>query len=181
MRGAVVCRRSASSAEAAPSPATIGGVRCAAALLVALLPWAQPAQAATFTVTSTVDAPHVLPLDEFCTSTLKDKACTLRAAVQAANYSGTGLHSINLTVAGTYSLTVTGPNEDAAATGDLDIQPRIRISIGNTSGGLVVISDPGGKQNDRVFDVASGSIGSIAQLTLSNVTMKTGSVTGADG
>jgi predicted outer membrane repeat protein len=157
---------------------------CAAALLLALLPWPRLAMASgfTYTVTTTLDAPHAMPLDETCTSTLKDKACTLRAAMQAANYAGTGQHTIHLAVAGTYTLTVVGPNEDAGATGDLDIQAQnINVTVDNTSGGAITISGPGGKQNDRVFDVATGAIAVIPQFTISDVTIKSGSVQGADG
>src|SRR5438552_1988527 len=87
------------------------------------------ALAATFVVTTTADAPHTLPIDGNCTSTLPGNPCTLRAAVMAANFLGsTGApHTINLSVAGTYLLTVTGANEDNAATGDLDINAPMNI------------------------------------------------------
>jgi predicted outer membrane repeat protein len=153
---------------------------CAALLVLALLPWATPAQAATFTVTTTTDAPHALPIDETCTSTLQDKACTLRAAVQATNFAS-GAHTINLAVAGTYTLTVTGQGEDQAATGDLDILTHVNLTIKNTSGGLVVISGPGGEDNDRIFDVADGTLFNIAQFSISDVTIKTGRAKGANG
>src|SRR5215217_7430576 len=88
---------------------------CATVLLLAVLPHAGPVQAAAFTVTTTTDAPHTTPLNGNCTSTLAGNPCTLRAAVQAVNFLGAGLHTINLAVAGTYTLTVVGPDEDAAA------------------------------------------------------------------
>src|SRR5919202_4679731 len=106
---------------------------CAGALLLVLLPVATPAHAATFNVTTTQDAPHTTPLDGTCTSTLPGGVCTLRAAVQAVNFLGGGPHTINLTVPGTYTLTVTGPGEDNAATGDIDINnATVTIQNANT-------------------------------------------------
>src|SRR5438046_1093165 len=47
-------------------------------------------------------------------------ATTLRAAVLAAN-SSKGVDDTILVPAGTYTLTLTGANEDAGASGDLDV------------------------------------------------------------
>src|SRR5207248_10437959 len=128
--------------------AEMNGARILAAAAVALaLPLpsalARPAsttraEAATFTVVTTADAPHAIPLDGTCTSTLAAGTCTLRAAVQAADFLGDGPHTINLSTAGTYSLTVLGPNEDDSVTGDLDISGTT-VAIANTSGGRVAI------------------------------------------
>jgi CSLREA domain-containing protein len=131
----------------------------------------------TFTVTTTTDAPHTTPLDANCTSTLPGNPCTLRAAVQAANFAaanGLGTaHTINLSVAGTYALTVTGANEDNAATGDLDIV-NVNLTIANTSGGAVILDGNGA---DRVFEVGAGpGLGTNGQLTISNVTIQNGVV-----
>ena len=138
-----------------------------AALLGAGLPYAQPAHAATFTVTTTQDAPHTTPLDGNCTSTLAGTPCTLRAAVQAANFLGGGPHTINLAVAGGYILTVAGANEDNAATGDLDING-VSVAINNMSGGSVLID---GNRTDRVFDI--GPLAT-AQLSISGLTIQNG-------
>lgn len=135
-------------------------------LLVVLLP-ARPAHAVTFIVTTTTDAPHSLPVDGNCTSTLPGNTCTLRAAVQAANFLTGGPHTINLQAAGTYTLTVVGSREDFGATGDLDIN-NVGVSIVNASGGLVVID---GNGTDRVFDV--GPLAP-AQLSLSGLTIQHG-------
>src|SRR5438874_2727849 len=102
------------------------------ALLAAGLFHPQPAQAATFIVTTFQDAPHTTPLDGNCTSTVPGGFCTLRAAVQAANFLG-GTQTINLAIPGTYTLSVTGPNEDNAATGDLDVNG-VNLTIANASG-----------------------------------------------
>src|SRR5688572_564726 len=81
----------------------------AAALLVALLPWAPPAHAATFEVDSLGDEPDFFPSDGICNiydpETTSLRACTLRAALQEAqrtptadmiafNIPGPGPHSI---------------------------------------------------------------------------------------
>jgi predicted outer membrane repeat protein len=138
-----------------------------AVLLLGLLPQAQLAYADTYTVTTTQDAPHALPIDGTCTSTLPGGTCTLRAAVQAINYLTGGPHTINLQAAGTYLLTVTGANEDVAATGDLDLN-NAQVTIANTSGGSVAID---GNQADRVFDVGPNGP---AQLSISGVVIQHG-------
>src|SRR5438105_4739772 len=103
-----------------------------AILLCILLP-PGPVGAATFTVTTSEDAPHIIPLDGNCTSTLPGNPCTLRAAVQAASFL-TGSQLINLQAAGTYLLTVMGAGETAGATGDLNVNG-VSLTIANTSGG----------------------------------------------
>jgi CSLREA domain-containing protein len=130
------------------------------------------AQATTFTVATTADAPHALPLDGNCTSTLPGGACTLRAAIQAANVLGDGPHTLNLSTAGTYALTVVGPNEDAGAIGDLDINGT-SVVIANTSGGRVGID---GNHTDRVIGI--GRRGP-AQVTITGVTIENGLLEGA--
>jgi CSLREA domain-containing protein len=129
------------------------------------------AAATTFTVGTTTDAPHAAPLDGSCTSTLPGGACTLRAAVQAADFLGDGPHTINLPTAGTYALTVLGAGEDDAATGDLDINGT-SVTIANTSGGRVGID---GNHTDRVLQV--GRHGT-AQLTVTGVTIENGNLEG---
>jgi hypothetical protein len=76
---------------------------------------------------------------------------TLRSAIQAANATPdpTG-NTINLTVAGTYRLTIPGANSGNNTTGGLTILPTANLTITNTSGGTVAV-DGGGL--DRVFDI----------------------------
>src|SRR5262245_56723105 len=136
------------------------------ALLAAGLFHAQPAAAATFIVTTPQDAPHTTPLDGNCTSTLAGNPCTLRAAVQAANFLG-GTQTINLAIAGTYTLSVVGNSEDNAATGDLDING-VSLAIANISGGAVILD---GNTGDRIFDV--GPLAP-AQLSVSGMTLQHG-------
>src|SRR5262249_5598458 len=115
-----------------------------------------PASAATFTVNATSDVPDANLLDGVC-QTLAG-ACTLRAAIQQANAlprpDTIGVPS------GTYTLTLGGGSEDAAAAGDLDLTGSVDISAPN---GATV--DAAGL--DRVFHVtAPGAIVTIDGLTI---------------
>jgi hypothetical protein len=88
-------------------------------------------------------------------------ATTLRAAIGAANQTP-GSNTIELTVAGTYKITIppASPDDTAStennATGDFDIIPNAQspanstLTIVNTSGGSVGVS---GNGIDRVFDI----------------------------
>src|SRR6266404_489966 len=113
------------------------------------------ARAATFVVTTTADGNNGA-----CTVSL----CTLRDAVIAANASPGS--SITLpSNANPYTLTLTGVNEQAAATGDLDVTANLTI---NGGGAATTIID--GNATDRVFEV----IGAVS-LTLNNLTVRNGS------
>src|SRR5207245_8353591 len=85
------------------------------------------AVAATFTVNATDDRVDANPGDGHCDadSATPGDQCTLRAAVQEANASP-GADTIMLP-AGTYKLKLAGIDEDAAATGDLDIVGDVTI------------------------------------------------------
>jgi hypothetical protein len=76
---------------------------------------------------------------------------TLRSAIQAANSNATS-NTINLTVPGTYKITIPGALEDNNATGDFDIIPHAGgdLTIQNTSGGPVTVD---GNGLDRAFDI----------------------------
>jgi hypothetical protein len=88
-------------------------------------------------------------------------APTLRSAIEAANATP-GSNTINLTVPGTYKITIppASPDDTAATennrTGDFDIIPNAsspagsRLTIVNTSSGRVAVS---GNGLDRVFDI----------------------------
>src|SRR5207253_7588365 len=89
---------------------------CALAVGVVLCAAIDQATAATFVVTTTADTN-----DGACTVVL----CSLRDAVIAANASP-GADIITLP-AGTYTLTIGGRGENAAATGDLDITGPVTI------------------------------------------------------
>ncbi|MDB5336917.1 MAG: conserved repeat domain protein, partial [Planctomycetaceae bacterium] len=94
-------------------------------------------------------------------------ATTLRGAILAANASVGVADTIELP-GGTYSLTLTGASEDAAASGDLDITGDLTI----TGSGNATID---GNNTDRVFQVISGNV------TLSALTIEHGLTSGAGG
>ncbi len=95
---------------------------------------------------------------------------SLRSAIIEANaFAG---HDTIVLAAGTYTLTLAGTNEEAAATGDLDIKDDVTI-IG-ASAGLTFID---AADLDRVFDVKAGK-----KLRLEGVTVRNGHLAGgADG
>jgi hypothetical protein len=120
------------------------------------------ALAAVFPVVSTEDATDAAPGDGACAAA--SAACTLRAAVMEANALA-GADEIHLP-AGTYPLTIEGRNEDAAATGDLDVTDDLAIAgagptetvIGGTTCFLFC---------DRIFDVAPAGSLALAGVTVS--------------
>jgi len=59
-------------------------------------------------------------------------------------------------IAGTFLLTIAGTDENAAATGDLDINRSVKIE-GKGAGSTIV----DGNQLDRVFQVLSGKVSSM--------------------
>ena len=126
----------------------------ATGLALVLIP-AAAAQAAVFVVTTTADGNNGA-----CTVSL----CTLRDAVIAANASpGSGITLPSN--ASPYTLTLTGVNEDFAATGDLDVRANLTI---NGGGAATTIID--GNATDRVFQL----IGAVT-LNLNNLTVRNGS------
>jgi CSLREA domain-containing protein len=131
--------------------------------LPGLLLLARPVYAATFTVTTTQDAPNVSPTGTTCVSTLPGGPCTLRAAIQAANFLGSGPHTIDLP-AGTYVLTVLGADEDSGATGDLDITANVVIT-GAGAPATILDATP---SDDRVLDIHPGGTGSLSGVTIRN-------------
>src|SRR3990172_2832229 len=135
--------------------ARLCGRLCAvlAAVCLLLLAGDRPAAAANFTVTKTADT-----ADGVC----NPADCSLREAIIAANASP-GADTITLPAA-IYILTIAGANEDAAATGDLDITGDLTI---NGAGAATTIIDGG--DLDRVFHVLS------ATVSISGVTIRNGS------
>ena len=109
---------------------------CVAALCFATL-----APASVFVTTRLDDA----PVDGCATN-----GCTLREAVIAANGGG-GPHRVELGVRGRYELTIPGANENAAATGDLDLLVSMEIGppVGSAPDAAAYVIDANGL--DRVF------------------------------
>ena len=123
----------------------------------------------------------------FHVSTTADDAaangnCTLREAVIAANTdtavdrcpAGSGA-DIVLLRAGTYILTLTGPNEDAGHSGDLDIVDGLTIR-GAGAGTTVLDGGAFEYDSDRVLHVLTG-----ATVAVSGVTIRGGLCGGGGG
>jgi CSLREA domain-containing protein len=131
-------------------------MRLAAFFFTVLL--AAPLHAATFTVDSSVDAVDTVPGDGVCADA--SGACTLRAAIQEAN-ALPGADGIELP-AGNYELSIPGIDEDASATGDLDITDEVTLA---GAGPATTTIDASGL--DRALDVVGfGVSASILRLTV---------------
>ncbi|MCH7576547.1 MAG: CSLREA domain-containing protein, partial [Chloroflexi bacterium] len=126
------------------------------ALFVALAAGGSPASAANITVNTTDDELNA------------DNDCSLREAITAANTdaavdactAGSGPDTIDLP-AGTYTLSIAGNDEDAAATGDLDITDDLTLAGADAATTTV---DAAGL--DRVFDVMGSITVEIRQITV---------------
>lgn len=124
------------------------------------------ARAADFTVNTVNDTVDAAPGNGACADA--GNQCSLRAAIMEAN----ALSSDDaITLAGvTYTLTIGGRGEDAAATGDLDITAGglTLIGAGNSGDSISTMIHGGGL--DRVFDLFKDS----------NVTFRRLLITGGD-
>ncbi len=141
------------------------------ALFIGAVALTGSAQAASFDVDSTVDAVDVNLGDGICDAGPgAGNQCTLRAAIMQANALGNGPHLVRL-VGDTYSLTISGAQENQSATGDLDITASIQVT--GMDAAFTVID---GYAQDRVFDIHSG--GKLALMSLSVVNGASGSAEG---
>ena len=125
------------------------------AFVVALAGAASPAFAANFLVTNTAqDLPDGAPGNGACKVAVGD-TCTLRAAIMESNALA-GADVIVLPTNAHIILTIAGRNENAAASGDLDISGPLTIS---TFGAADPDARPTVDANgiDRVFDVRPGA------------------------
>ncbi len=130
---------------------------------------ASSARAAHITVTSVADDLNLGPNGN-CTLREAILAANTNAAVDACPAGSPGADTITL-LPGTYRLTITGAGEDAGATGDLDVTED--VSIEALPGSVTIDASALG---DRVLDIAAGATVSLANLTLTG-----GHVTGAPG
>src|SRR6266545_4352480 len=92
-------------------------------LTLAALPRGTAAEGASFSVDYSLDGLDATAGDGVCATT--EGYCTLRAAVQESN-ALPGRDAITLP-SGRYDLSIPGSDEDAAATGDLDITDDLEI------------------------------------------------------
>ncbi len=116
-------------------------------------------QAATFTVDSSLDVTDINPGDGACDDGSGN--CTLRAAIQESN-ALPGPDAINIPL-GTYTLSIAGTHENAAATGDLDITDDLTIT--GASQETVIIDGSG---IDRVVHVPWENTVEVAGVTIRN-------------
>ncbi len=133
-----------------------------ASCLVAVLAAPALAGGGILTVNSTLDLPDADVFDGVPDADLVEpgEQITLRAAIMQANFSK-GADTIELP-AGLYKLDIQGFDEDAGATGDLDVTDDLTIS---GEGPLATIVD--GKQaRDRVFDVVGGTLVTFEDFTI---------------
>ncbi|MEK7310979.1 MAG: choice-of-anchor Q domain-containing protein, partial [Chloroflexota bacterium] len=140
----------------------------AAAPVRAVTPTASNTPVPSFTVNSTTDAPDASLGDGQCRTSANQ--CTLRAAIQQANASPSTT-DIVFVPAGTYSLTLAG-TDDTAAAGDLDITASLVLFGAGAKN--TIIED---NANDRVLQI----IGGPTTVTLSGVTVRNGNVSGDGG
>jgi CSLREA domain-containing protein len=139
------------------------------AILITIFLMAVSVQAAVFVVNSFNDAVDASAGNGICATAANE--CTLRAAVQEANFANDA-DTIDLP-AGLYMLTIPGPDEDLAVTGDLDILHT--VTIHGPAGVITQIDGNGVVTQDRVFEIHGGDV----QLYLLKVTG--GGVTGDGG
>jgi CSLREA domain-containing protein/uncharacterized repeat protein (TIGR01451 family) len=131
--------------------------------LVLALALAGTARADTFTVNSTVDAVDATIGNGACLTA--GGVCSLRAAIQEANFTPAADTIVLPAVAAHYRLVIAGTGEDAGATGDLDVAQPLTINGGGASGTVIDANSI-----DRAIDV----LGTNTNLTLSGVTVTGG-------
>jgi CSLREA domain-containing protein len=133
-------------------------------------------------VNSITDAIDVSPGDGLCETAPGNGLCTLRAAIMEAN-AHPGPDTITFgTICpacykDTFSLSIPGSSDDAAATGDLDITDNLTL-IGKAAR-RTIIDGGGAAINDRVFHVDPAGAG--ITVTISDVTIQNGNVSGEGG
>ncbi|NWG34667.1 MAG: CSLREA domain-containing protein [Chloroflexi bacterium] len=123
-----------------------------------------------------VHAAGTITVNTLTDSIADDGQCSLREAVIAANTdtatggcaAGSGADTIvfdaSLPSPATFPLTLSGANEDAAASGDLDLSGTLTIQ--GTGASQIIID---GNNADRIFDIRPG-----ATVTISGVTVQHG-------
>lgn len=121
---------------------------------------------ASFTVNTTADTVDANPGNGICADA--DGNCSLRAAVMEANALG-GSNTVTVPV-GTYTLSIGGRGEDAAATGDLDVPNGDLTITGAGSGtcGAAGVTCVDANDIDRVFHVLDTGTLNLTGVTVTN-------------
>jgi len=117
-----------------------------------------------FTVNSTTDATDANPGDGVCETAAGNSTCSLRAAIQESN----ALAGADVVLLGSdiYTLTIAGQDEDAGATGDLDIRDNLTIQGVSTEDSII-----DGGFLDRVIHITGTNTLSV---TVKDVTIQNG-------
>ncbi len=100
-----------------------------------------------------------------------DGKISLREAVCAAN-TNAGIDTITIP-ADTISLVLTGTNEDAAATGDLDVITGTHLILTGAGSSSTIID---GNATDRIFDVFPGATLEVSGVTIQNGQTESGGI-----
>jgi CSLREA domain-containing protein len=138
--------------------------------LASTLAWGSAARAANFVVNTTLDSTDSNLGNGLCGNT--EGFCSLRAAVQQANALAgpdtitLGAHSYEVTTV--QSIPLGFDEEDAAASGDLDVTSEITI-VGAGADATVIGGGGDGERADRVFHVLPEG-----DLTLSQLAVRDG-------
>ena len=133
-------------------------------------------------VNTTLDSTDTNPGNAQCRNV--DTFCSLRAAIQEANALGgpdtitLGAHSYQVTTV--QSVPLGFDEEDAAASGDLDVTSEITI-IGANADATVIEGGGDGTRADRVFHVLPGGDLTLRQLTVRDGQATTNSETSLGG
>ncbi|CAN5222390.1 hypothetical protein BH10ACI1_BH10ACI1_10310 [soil metagenome] len=130
---------------------------------------------ATFTVTTTTDENNGA-----CSAA--GTGCSVREAVIAAN-TAAGADMITFTPNGTHQLTIAGANENAAATGDLDVLQALTIVGNGTTNTIITAGTTTANGIDKIFSVNPAFNAAFAS-SFSGMTMRFGrnpSTFGTDG
>ncbi len=121
-------------------------------ILATILFLAVSLEAAVFVVNSFNDAVDTSIGNGLCASAAGE--CTLRAAIQEANFANNA-DTINIP-SGLFILSIAGSDEDMAATGDLDILNSVTVSGLGTN--ATHINGNGAILQDRVFEIHNGNV-----------------------
>ena len=132
----------------------MGAALALAIAFIALNPTSDSEAVVAFAVNSTLDEVDADIGDGDC-ATLSG-VCTVRAGIQETN-ALPGMDILDVP-AGVYFLTIAGADEDASATGDLDITDDLKV---DGASGVAIID---GSSLDRVFDVDPNSNGLDVEL-----------------
>ncbi|WP_162276021.1 Ig-like domain-containing protein, partial [Roseimaritima ulvae] len=129
---------------------------------------------AVFTVNSLQDSADAIPGDGIAADS--SGQTSLRAAIMEANaFDDGGPDTINVP-AGNYLLTISGVEEDAAATGDLDITDDVNIVGADASTTIIDASQLAAR--DRVLEIHRGTISDRVAFRLEGVTVTGGVAAG---